>query len=502
MPPQDFAMKKMFKEEEKPGLEIDDDIFDKDDPNKAKAAEEEPSSPVPTSFVGKVRRSIRKELKRREDRYYAYGPPYKEEYGGNIHEETNKPKMNRGDIHQLLLDGADPRVGDKKNNDNTAMHNAVRFARWDICKLLLRAGADVDQQNELGVTPLGMLCMFNQVEPRRKKHTKMVAWFVEHGAHVNHTDRGGHTALEFAAAAGNMQVVTLLLQSGAKVTRNCKYLSMKMPSPLDVADVNERVHRILMMRSVVERQELADKEARQEAVRRQELERLEVIRRQAERDKKRREKMQNDKQMKAKLAWLAANKMHAAKAKKKAMEVFIDAGTNYGVWRKASKMQWKLHQELSSADAHAEGVITFSKAMLDDAQKKGVGGKMVNKRWKRITGQNIEKPIDADTFTEIMSPTKQNQRRDSGSRRESKFVSGLRTKTGLGGLGSPLKGLQTMTSPFKNAMKSPMKGNFLSPGRSPGKENNYLVEDNLGSSNATKGLRERSSSVSNSRRGF
>jgi hypothetical protein len=247
MPPQEFAMKKMFKEEEKPGLEIDDDIFDKDDPNKAKAAEEEPSSPVPTSFVGKVRRSIRKELKRREDRYYAYGPPYKEEYGesshqpsrttpdwrdlaagaltnttpppigapgGNIHEETNKPKMNRGDIHQLLLDGADPRVGDKKNNDNTAMHNAVRFARWDICKLLLRgehtsvsepeppshpiptqpnlldkkprltlcspppfpAGADVDQQNELGVTPLGMLCMFNQVEPRRKKHTKMVAW--------------------------------------------------------------------------------------------------------------------------------------------------------------------------------------------------------------------------------------------------------------------------------------------------------------------------------------
>jgi ankyrin repeat protein len=133
--------------------------------------------------------------------------------------------------------------------------------------------------------------------------THRIHRFVEHGAHVNHTDRGGHTALEFAAAAGNMQVVTLLLQSGAKVTRNCKYLSMKMPSPLDVADVNERVHRILMMRSVVERQELADKEARQEAVRRQELERLEVIRRQAERDKKRREKMQNDKQMKAKLAW-------------------------------------------------------------------------------------------------------------------------------------------------------------------------------------------------------
>ena len=51
-----------------------------DDPNKAKAAEE-PSSPVPASFVGRIRRSIRKEYKRREERYYAYGPPYKEEYG-------------------------------------------------------------------------------------------------------------------------------------------------------------------------------------------------------------------------------------------------------------------------------------------------------------------------------------------------------------------------------------------------------------------------------------
>lgn len=73
-------MKKMFKEDEKPGLEFDDDIFDADDPNKTKAAEE-PSSPVPASFVGRIRRSIRKEYKRREERYYAYGPPYKEEYG-------------------------------------------------------------------------------------------------------------------------------------------------------------------------------------------------------------------------------------------------------------------------------------------------------------------------------------------------------------------------------------------------------------------------------------
>ena len=139
-----------------------------------------PDSPIPKSMVGRIRRAVRKEYKRREDKYYAYGPPYKAEYvgvgagagggfggrqprptaatdhdqhhealqpspvpsplsarhisrvpanspppnppqpthrpryGGNIHEETNKPKMNRSDIHQLLLDGADPRLGDKR----------------------------------------------------------------------------------------------------------------------------------------------------------------------------------------------------------------------------------------------------------------------------------------------------------------------------------------------------------------------------------------------------
>lgn len=135
------------------------------------------------------------------------------------------------------------------------------------------------------------------------------------------------------------------------------------------------------------------------------------------------------------------------------MSAFTDAGTNYGVWRKARSMQWELKQDLNSADARAEGVIGFSKAMLDDAKKKGVGGKMVNKRWKKITGQSIEKPINADTFAEIMSPTKPKQREPDPPKGESKFVRGLRTKTGLGGLGSPLKGLQTMTSPFKNAMK-------------------------------------------------
>jgi len=459
-------MKQMFKENEPPEIKVDD-AEEKEEPK--------PDSPIPASFVGRMRRVVRKEYKRREDNYYKYGPPYNAEYGGNIHEETNKPKMNKSDVHQLLLDGADPRIGDQKNNDNTALHNAVRFCRFDICKLLIRAGAQVDQQNELGVTALGMHCMFNQPEPRRKKHTKMCEWLIKQGANVNHTDRGGHTALEFAAAAGNMNVVTILLQNGARVTRNCKYLSMKMPSPLDVCDVNERVQRILMLRSVVERDELAKKEARQEAARKKELERLDVIRRQKERELKRKEKLKNDKVLKAKLAWLAANKQHNAKAKKAAMAAFSDSGSAYGVWRRTGRFAWELRHDLDVAAAQAEGVIGFSKALIEEQKRKGLGGAMISKRWKKITGTSIEKPVDAETFADVMSPTKHKQveRKQSDT---SKFVNAIRNQ---------------VNSPLKNMMNSPARG-LKSPLFSPGGKENAKAKYMMG--DAPRKSRSRGSS--------
>ena len=102
--------------------------------------------------------------------------------------------------------------------------------------------------------------MFNQVEPKRKQHCKLIEWFLENGADVNHPDRGGHTPLEFASLSGNQLAVLILLEHGAKVTRSTKYLSMKLPSALEAADGYPLLQRRLLLQSELERKDEERKE--------------------------------------------------------------------------------------------------------------------------------------------------------------------------------------------------------------------------------------------------
>ena len=58
--------------------------------------------------------------------------------------------------------------------------------------MLRRAGAEVNQINELGITPLGFAAMFNQPEPRAGlRAIKMIKWLIREGADVNVVDKGG-----------------------------------------------------------------------------------------------------------------------------------------------------------------------------------------------------------------------------------------------------------------------------------------------------------------------
>ena len=59
------------------------------------------------------------------------------------------------DVHGLLNEGADPRVGDEGDYLNTPLHYCCRHSKINICKILVRAGAVVDQVNELGISALG-----------------------------------------------------------------------------------------------------------------------------------------------------------------------------------------------------------------------------------------------------------------------------------------------------------------------------------------------------------
>ena len=75
--------------------------------------------------------------------------------------------------------------------------------------------------------------MFNQPEPRHYLHLKFVTWILDIGVEVNHVDKGGHTALEFAAKHGNVDLVALLLRYGARVKRDAQFISLQTVDLLD-----------------------------------------------------------------------------------------------------------------------------------------------------------------------------------------------------------------------------------------------------------------------------
>ncbi len=109
---------------------------------------------------------------------------------------------------------------------DTALHLAAAAVHVDAARLLLRAGADPCAANRRGATPLHYAC-----DPRPNTGTRrddaartrddeaqaaLIALLVEHGADVDHADRGGATALHRAVRARSPAAVRQLLALGAR----------------------------------------------------------------------------------------------------------------------------------------------------------------------------------------------------------------------------------------------------------------------------------------------
>jgi ankyrin repeat protein len=75
-------------------------------------------------------------------------------------------------------------------------------------RLLLEHGADINLQDETGLTPLQWASFNGALE--------VVRLLLEHGADVEATNKQGKTALQEAAQEGHDQVLKLLREHGAK----------------------------------------------------------------------------------------------------------------------------------------------------------------------------------------------------------------------------------------------------------------------------------------------
>ncbi|KAF4019086.1 hypothetical protein G4228_010527 [Cervus hanglu yarkandensis] len=132
---------------------------------------------------------------------------------------------NRVKIVQLLLQhGADVHAKDK--GDLVPLHNACSYGHYEvtellvkhcaaaspypkrkqICELLLRKGANINEKTKEFLTPLHVAS--------EKAHNDVVEVVVKHEAKVNALDNLGQTSLHRAAHCGHLQTCRLLLSYG------------------------------------------------------------------------------------------------------------------------------------------------------------------------------------------------------------------------------------------------------------------------------------------------
>ena len=109
------------------------------------------------------------------------------------------------------------------------LYLAARFGGAKTIKMLLLAGADVNQRTATGQTALHIACTtrdgsqqtrnlsLNKKTSYHVKETKPLRILIEKGAHVNIIDDYGKSPLHYAAKCGNSFFVSILLEHGANV---------------------------------------------------------------------------------------------------------------------------------------------------------------------------------------------------------------------------------------------------------------------------------------------
>lgn len=96
----------------------------------------------------------------------------------------------------------------------TVLHQAALFCCTKVMKLLINAGADVNQSDYYGRTPLHLIPRCGNNENKADG----IALIVEKGGDVNHRDANGDTPLISAVACGCIISVRALIIGGADRT--------------------------------------------------------------------------------------------------------------------------------------------------------------------------------------------------------------------------------------------------------------------------------------------
>ena len=121
-------------------------------------------------------------------------------------------------VRELIVLGADIECYD--DNGNTPLHLAVEQLWYDVVRVLLESGANVDHRDRLGEwTPLihaAEICSVAARQVSNPPGNSTIQLLLEYGADVNQRSSRGKTALMYARQYVNHDAEAILLAAGAR----------------------------------------------------------------------------------------------------------------------------------------------------------------------------------------------------------------------------------------------------------------------------------------------
>ncbi len=123
-----------------------------------------------------------------------------------VHEAVKSGDVSK--LQQYIIDKVDLDRQDK--DENTPLHLAAVMGREDLAEMLIRGGAGIKKiENDIGLSPIQYAAIAGQAN--------VVKILLDNGASVNEKNSKGETLLLLAASRGHLAVVKLLLERGADV---------------------------------------------------------------------------------------------------------------------------------------------------------------------------------------------------------------------------------------------------------------------------------------------